>query len=717
MNKVEEEVAQLRRAINDHDYRYYVLNAPIVADVEYDTLLKRLRELEVAHPDLVTSDSPTQRVSGQPAEGFAEYFHKRPMLSLDNSYSIDDLREWAKRCEKLAGGRPFDYVAELKIDGLSISLIYENSVLTHGATRGDGVRGEAVTSNVRTIRSIPLRIKANTQAGAKEKEPKTQVSLFEANDKLPISREIEVRGEVYLPHESFQQMNRERAEQGLPTYANPRNAASGTIRQLDANVVAERKLDIFCYQLFFTGDEAFPTHNQSLQWMESAGFKVNPHHRLCKTIDDLIAFCNEWETKRDDLNYETDGIVIKVNQTAVRDEIGVTSKSPRWAIAYKFPARQISTRLIDVIYQVGRTGAITPVAVFEPVSLAGTTIVRASLHNADEMKRLGIKLNDYVFIEKSGEIIPQVIQVITERRTGEEKEIVFPTHCPECRTELVKPAGEAVTRCQKFDCPAKVRERILYFAARRAMRIDGLGEALVQQLTVPRLQRDQKGEVIRDENEQEAFLPPLIHDVSDLYNLVQQRAELIALERMGGKSADNLLAQIEASKQSGLARLLHGLDIRHVGERTAQILAKHFGSIDKLASASVQELANVFEIGGIMAVAIREWFDSEWNRQLLARLKKAGVKMEVSRAEGEQEIVRVFEGKQFVLTGTLPSLKRDEAKAFIEARGGRVNSSVSQKTNFIVAGAEAGSKLDRAQELGITILTEAKLLELGQATS
>ncbi len=712
MKNIAEEIAVLRGQINDHDYRYYVLNAPIVADVEYDALMKRLRELEAAHPNLITADSPTQRVSGLPTEGFPGYKHKRPMLSLDNSYSIDDLRDWAKRCEKLAGGRYFDYVAELKIDGLSISLIYESGVLAHGVTRGDGVYGEAVTNNVRTIRSIPLRIKEDGATGRKGEEATKQVSLFEVG-LPPEIPEIEVRGEVYLPHESFQQMNRERAEQSLQTYANPRNAASGTMRQLDPNVVAERKLDIFCYQLFFAGDEAFPTHTESLQWMEYAGFKVNPHRRLCHTTDELIAFCNEWKTKRDDLNYETDGIVIKVNQTAVREEIGSTSKSPRWAIAYKFPARQISTKLIDVIYQVGRTGAITPVAVFEPVLLAGTTVVRASLHNADEMKRLGVRLNDYVFIEKSGEIIPQVVQVITERRTGEEQELVFPTHCPECKTELVKPEDEAITRCPKFDCPAKVRERILYFAARRAMRIEGLGEALVQQLTAPRRQSDS----LLDESGQEVFLPPLIRDVADLYGLAEKHDELIALERMGVKSADNLLEQIEASKQAGLARLLHGLDIRHVGERTAQILANHFGSLDKLAAASVEELSNVFEIGDIMAVAIREWFDTERNQQLLARLKEAGVRMEVSRAEGEAEIVRVFEGKQFVLTGTLPTLKRDDAKGFIEARGGRVNSSVSKKTDFVVAGEEAGSKLDRAQELGIPILDEAKLLELGQSTS
>ena len=715
MSKIAEEIAALRRQINDHDYRYYVLNAPVVADVEYDALLKRLRDLEAQHPEFITPDSPTQRVSGQPAAGFAEYIHKRPMLSLDNSYSVGDLREWAKRCEKLAGGRTFDYVAELKIDGLSISLIYENGVLTNGVTRGDGVRGEAVTQNVRTIRSIPLRIEEDGEKGRRgETGARRQSSLFELEQTTTLPPEIEVRGEVYLPHESFQQMNREREQQGLPTYANPRNAASGTMRQLDASVVASRKLDIFCYQLFLAGDEAFSTHEQSLQWMEQAGFKVNPQRRVCQTIEELVAFCNEWETKREALNYETDGIVIKVNQTRMREEIGTTSKAPRWAIAYKFPARQISTKLIDVIYQVGRTGAITPVAVFEPVLLAGSTVSRASLHNADEIKRLGVLLNDYVFIEKSGEIIPQVVKVITERRTGEETELVFPTHCPECQTAVVRPEGEAVTRCPNPICPAKVRERLLYFASRRAMRIEGLGEALVQQLTASRLQPTKNGETLV--SDQEKTLPPLIRDVADLYHLKEKRDELIALERMGEKSADNLLAQIEASKQAGLARLLHGLDIRHIGERSAQLLANHFGSIEKLEAASVEELSSVYEIGEVMAIAIREWFDNEHNQALLARLKEAGVLMQVMRAENEVAIPRIFEGKQFVLTGTLPTLKRDEAKAFIEARGGRVNSSVSKKTDFVVAGEEAGSKLERAQELGIKILAEEALLNLDQAT-
>ncbi|HEX4946784.1 MAG TPA: NAD-dependent DNA ligase LigA [Blastocatellia bacterium] len=704
MKNAAAEIDELRRQINDHDYRYYVQNAPIIADVEYDALMKRLRELEARQPELITPDSPTQRVSGQVTEGFERYRHKRPMMSLDNSYSIEDLRAWAKRCEKLAGGRAFDYVAELKIDGLSLSLVYEKGTLVRGVTRGDGIEGDVVTNNVRTIRSVPLRLKTAPTS--------PQSSLFEAQP-----TEIEVRGEVYLPREVFEKINRDLTAAEEQPFANPRNAASGTLRMHDPQIVAERSLDIFCYQLFFDGEETLPTHAEALEWMKHAGFKVNPNYRRCRSIEEVIAFCNEWEDKRFKLNYDTDGIVVKVNQVAIREELGSTGKSPRWAIAYKFPAQQVSTKLIDVIFQVGRTGAITPVAVFEPVLLAGTTVVRASLHNADEIKRLGVMLNDYVFIEKSGEIIPQVVQVITERRTGEEQEIIFPTHCPECHTKLVKPAGEAVTRCPKFDCPAKVRERILYFASRRAMRIEGLGEALVQQLTSPRLKRDKKGEPLCDDRGQEIMLPPLVHDVADLYHLAEKRDELIALERMGGKSVDNLLEQIEVSKKAGLARLLHGLDIRHVGERTAQILARHFGSMDRIATASVEELSNVYEIGGIMAVAIREWFDSKHNQELLTRLKVAGVQMKVAGGGNEAQVLRVFEGKQFVLTGTLPTLKRDEAKAFIEARGGRVNSSVSKKTDFVVAGEEAGSKLERAQELGIPILTEAEMLDLVKSTS
>jgi DNA ligase (NAD+) len=707
---IEKIIEGLRREILDHDHRYYVLNQPIVSDAEYDSLLRRLRELEEQHPDLITADSPTQRVSGQPAEGFEEYFHKRPMLSLDNSYDIDDLRDWARRCEKLAGGRKFDYVAELKIDGLSMSLIYEDGRLVRAVTRGDGFRGEVVSANARTIRSIPLRIEGERRSGGAGERGKSEVDISAV-------KEIEVRGEVFLPNEAFQRINRERAEQELPAFANPRNAAAGAMRQLDAKKVAERRLDMFCYQLLFDGDPAFPQHFKALTWMAKHGFKVNPHIRECETIDEVVDFCEEWGEKRDHLNYEIDGIVVKVNQVAVQDELGSTSKSPRWAIAYKFPARQASTQLLDVLYQVGRTGAVTPVAALKPVLLAGTTVTRASMHNADEMKRLGVLRNDWVFIEKSGEVIPQVVKVITERRTGKETEFEFPTRCPICETELIKPEGEAVTRCPNPDCPAKLREGLLHFASRRAMRIDGLGYALVEQLTSPRVKleklgRNKKGREIAGESGSGAEeLPPLVRSIADLYLLAGRRDELVALERIGAKSADNLLAQIEASKASGLARLIYGLGIRHVGERTAAILANYYGDMDRLREASSEELSQIHEIGEVVAASIHEWFQQARNKKLLRRLAEAGVKMEIQGAAGKP-LPRIFEGKTFVLTGTLATMKRDDAKAYIEARGGRVSGSVSKKTDYVVAGDEAGSKLEKARDLGITIIDENELISL-----
>jgi DNA ligase (NAD+) len=665
-----QEIEQLRHEIDEADYRYYVLNEPTIADVEYDARLKRLRELEEANPKLITPDSPTQRVGGQAAEGFADYLHKRPMMSLDNSYDIDELREWANRCERLAGGRAFDYVTELKIDGLSVSLIYEHGRLIRGVTRGDGVRGEVVTQNARTIRAVPLRIKTGAS--------------------IPAGAEVEVRGEVYLPTEVFQKTNRERAEQELPLFANPRNAAAGAMRQLDPRIVAERRLDIFCYQLLFDGTPAFSTQWQALEWLDKAGFKVNASRSHCASIEDVISFCRDWEERRDALSYEIDGVVVKVNQVAVQDELGATAKSPRWAIAYKFPARQASTRLLDVSYQVGRTGAITPVAMLDPVQLAGTTVSRASMHNSEEMKRLGVMRGDWVFIEKSGEIIPQVVKVILEKRTGEETPFTFPKRCPACNTPLVKPADEAVTRCPNPDCPAKIWAGLIHFASRRAMRIEGLGEAIVIQLTSPVTPQG-----------------PMLQDVADIYRLKERRNDLISLERLGAKSVDNLLAQIETSKEAGLARLIYGLGIRHVGERTAQLLATYFGSMEPLAKASAEELSAIHEIGDVVAAAIADWFAEPRNRKLLERLKAAGVKMETA---GGRRVKRVFEGKQFVLTGTLPGLKRDEAKALIEERGGRVTGSVSKKTDFVVAGEEAGSKLARAEELGVKVIDEAALL-------
>ena len=675
-------IAELRRQINAHDYRYYVLNEPVVADIEYDTLMQELKRLEDENPELVTPDSPTQRVSGEPAAVFAEYYHQRPMLSLENSYSIEDLKEWVRRCEKLAGEAELDYVAELKIDGLSLSLIYEGGLLMRAVTRGDGVRGEVVTGNARTIRSIPLRLGTSGPTGTEA---------------------VEVRGEVYLPAQNFERINREREEQELPIFANPRNAAAGTMRQLDPRIVAERQLEIFCYQLILDGEPAFATHLESLEWMQRNGLRVNPHYQRCRNLDELMGYCERWGAERDQLGYEIDGVVIKVNRIGLQEEMGSTARSPRWAIAYKFPARQVSTRLLDVIYQVGRTGAVTPVAVLEPVQLAGTTVSRASLHNADEMERLGVRRGDWVFIEKSGEIIPQILKVITERRTGNETGFEFPSSCPSCGSGLTRSEGEVVSRCPNGGCPAKRREGLLHFASRRAMRIEGLGEALVDQLTraVDDSGRGTSG--------------ALVEDVADLYHLGERREALLALDRMGSKSVDNLLQQIERSKQAGLARLLFGLGIRHVGERTAAILATHFRSIERLMKAPVEELAGIFEVGEVVATSVNEWFQQPDNRSLINRLEQAGVSLEETPASGQErgERRRVFEGRQFVLTGSLPNLKRDEAKSFIERRGGRVTSTVSKKTDFVVAGEDPGSKLERARELGVTVIDEKRLLELG----
>jgi DNA ligase (NAD+) len=672
-------IAELRTEINHHDYRYYVLNDPTISDYEYDALMRELRALEEAHPEMVTPDSPTQRVSGEPTEGFEEYFHQRPMLSLDNSYSIDDLSDWVKRCAKLAGEEEYEYVAELKIDGLSLSLIYEDGQLRRAVTRGDGVRGEIVTSNARTIRSIPLRL--------------TETEGIAAGT-------IEVRSEVYLPIDVFARINAERLEQELPVFANPRNAAAGTMRQLDPRIVADRHLDIFCYQLLFDGQPAFPTHLESLEWMQQHGFKVNPNFARCRDLAEIVSYCSSWSEARDQLSYEIDGVVIKINQVKLQERMGSTARSPRWAIAYKYPARQASTRLLDVAYQVGRTGSVTPVAILEPVQLAGTIVSRASLHNRDEMERLGVLKGDWVFIEKSGEIIPQVLKVITERRTGEEVPFHFPTRCPVCGIELIRPVGEVVTRCPNNGCPAKRREAILHFASRKAMRIDGLGEALVEQLTS-----------LREESR-----PPLVRDISDIYRLSEKRGELLALERMGEKSVDNLLEQIERSKEAGLARLIFGLGIRHVGERTAKILSDHFGSLERMMRATPEELAGIFEIGEIVAASVHAWFQLPENLELIGRLEDCGVRMAIDEGElsTSEPIERVFESRQFVLTGTLPTLKREEARAFIEQRGGRVTSGVSRKTDFVVAGEEAGSKLDRAMELGVTVIDENRLLELGR---
>jgi DNA ligase (NAD+) len=669
-NSPAQEIEQLRDELRHHEELYYVYDNPEISDADYDALMARLQELEEAHPELATPDSPTSRVGGRPAEGFEEYVHRRPMLSLDNSYNIEDLRAFDERVKRLADGRRLEYVAELKIDGLSISLHYERGVLVRGVTRGDGRRGEDVTQNVRTIRTIPLRLK--DEKGAVD---------------LP---NVEVRGEAYLSRKTFERINAEREEAEEPRFANPRNAAAGTIRQLDPKIVASRRLDLFAYDVIAGDRKAFDTHWEGLEWLASTGFRVS-HRKLCPSIDEVIEFCNEMEARRDELEYEIDGVVVKVNSAALQDEFGATAKSPRWAIAYKYPARQATTQVLDIGVQVGRTGALTPVAHLEPVLVAGSTVARATLHNEDEIKRLGVRIGDWVTIEKSGDVIPKVIKVVESRRTGEERRFRMPKKCPVCGGVVSRPEGEVVARCVAADCPAQLKARLLHYASRRAMRIEGLGDALADQFVQKKM----------------------VRDVADLYKLSHE--ELAGLERMAEKSASNLLAQIEASKTRDLPQLVFGLGIRHVGERTAAVLARQFRTLERLGAATVEELDAVPEIGLTVAESVHDWFADEGNRALCARLGEAGVRTEMEagaggRGDGAQS--EAFAGLLFVLTGKLETMTRDEAAALIESRGGRVTSSVSKKTNYVVAGEEAGSKLDKAQSLGVKVLGEAEFKEL-----
>jgi DNA ligase (NAD+) len=663
---IEAEIRKLREEVLRHEELYYVHDRPEISDVEYDALVERLRALEEEHPEYRTPDSPTLRVGGRPAEGFAEYVHRRPMLSLDNSYNIEDLRAFDERCRKLAGGRAFEYVAELKIDGLSLSVHYEDGVLARGVTRGDGRVGEDVTQNVRTIRSVPLRLK-----GAAEGEA-----------------EVEVRGEAYLSRKAFDRINAEREEAEEARFANPRNAAAGTIRQLDPKVVARRRLDLFAYDVLRGERKPFATHWEALEWLAAAGFTVNPRRAKCSDIEGVIKFCNDMEAERDRLEYEIDGVVVKVNSTALQDEFGATAKAPRWAIAYKYPARQATTQVESIVVQVGRTGALTPVANLTPVQLAGTVVARATLHNEDEIKRLGVKIGDWVNIEKSGEIIPKVLSVVTSRRTGAEKSFRFPKKCPVCGGVVSRPEGEVVSRCVAADCPAQLKARLLHYASRRAMRIEGLGDALADQFVQTKM----------------------VRDVANLYDLKLE--DVAGLGRMAEKSASNLLAQIEASKTRDLPQLVYGLGIRHVGERTAAILARHFRSLEALRTATVGQLDDIHEIGLTVAQSVRDWFDDEGNVELCERLKARGVRTELAAGGVGAQADEAFAGKQFVLTGRLETLTRDEARALIEARGGRVTSTVSKKTDYVVAGEEAGSKLDKAQALGLNVIDEARLKEL-----
>ena len=664
---LEKKIESLRENIRHHEYLYYVLDHPEISDAEFDKLMQRLKGLEAEHPELITADSPTQRVGGKPREGFVKVAHSSPMLSLDNTYNEEELRDWERRVHELSGRNDVDYVCELKLDGMSLALIYENGKLVRGITRGDGSVGEDVTLNVRTVRSVPLSI------------PKDKLK------KAGMPVDFEVRGELLMPTASFKKINEERERNGLPTFANPRNFTAGTVRQLDSNITAERRLDYFPYILLQNGRTYFDHHSKTLAALDAVGFKVNPNHKLVQSMDEVWAFIQLWEEKRDSLPYEIDGIVIKVDRTSLQDELGFTGKAPRWAIAYKYAARAGITRLEKVRWQVGRTGKLTPVAELAPVLIGGTTVRNATLHNMDEIQRLEVKIGDWVQVERGGDVIPKVAKVIDDKDHPRGKEdIEVPEKCPVCGTKVVRTEGEVDYRCVNANCPAKLRETILHFASRGVMNIDGMGDALVGQLT-------ERG---------------LVKNVADIYKLTKD--DLLSLDRMGDKSAQNILEEIENSKKLPLERVIYGLGIRMVGERTAQFLAEHFGSMEALEGAGVEELQDVNEVGPRIAESIVEFFSIAANRKLVERLREAGLTLTGQKKQRGTKLA----GKTFVLTGTLAHFTRDEAKKMIEDAGGKVTGSVSKKTDYVVAGADAGSKLDKAKELGVKVIDENEMEEL-----
>ena len=664
---VEKKIESLREQIRHHEYLYYVLDQPEISDADFDKLMRRLKDLEEQHPELITPDSPTQRVGGKPREGFVKVAHSSPMLSLDNTYNEDELRAWERRVHELSGRAQVDYVCELKLDGMSLALVYEDGKLARGITRGDGSVGEDVTLNVRTVRSIPLSIDKN--------------KLHSAG----IPNTFEVRGELLMPIAAFKKLNEERERQGLATFANPRNFTAGTVRQLDSNVTAQRRLDFFPYFLFSHGRTFFDRHSKTLDALEKAGFKVNPNHKLVHSMEEVWAFIQQWEAKRDSLPYEIDGIVIKVDRTSLQDELGFTGKAPRWAIAYKYAARAGITKLEDIRVQVGRTGKLTPVAMLAPVLIGGTTVRNATLHNMDEIERLGVRIGDWVQVERGGDVIPKIAKVIDDKdHPRGHKTFQMPETCPVCGTKIVRAEGEVDYRCVNANCPAKLRETILHFASRGIMNIDGMGEALVNQLT-------DRG---------------LVKNVADIYKLTKK--DLLSLERMGDKSAQNILDEIDNSKKLPLERVIYGLGIRMVGERTAQFLAEHFGSMEALENASVEELQDVNEVGPLIAESIVEFFSIAANRKLVERLREADLTLTGQKKERGTKLA----GKTFVLTGTLAHFTRDEAKKMIEDAGGKVTGSVSKKTDYVVAGADAGSKLDKAKDLGVAVIDEKELQKL-----
>ncbi len=655
--KAAKRLAQLTEEINRHDWLYHVKDQPEISDAQYDQLMRELRELEEQYPELVAPDSPSLRVGGRVLEGFATVSHPTPMLSLDNAFDAESLLQFDKRLERLLGQRP-TYVVELKIDGLAVALEYSDGIFSRGATRGDGTTGEDITENLRTIRSLPLRLSS--------------------------SETIRVRGEAFMSRDAFEKLNAAREQQGQPLFANPRNAAAGSLRQLDTAVAASRQLDILVYALEDAGDHGMTCHWQALEWLEQLGFLVSPHRHRFDDMEKVIEHIESWQQKRLELPYATDGMVIKVDSLDLQQKAGYTSKSPRWAIAWKFPAEQKQSKVRDITLNVGRTGAITPTAELEPVQLAGTVVSRASLHNEDYIKEKDIRIGDLVIVQKAGDIIPEIVAAVKDVRTGDERIWQPPSQCPVCGSQTVRVEGEAVRRCPNPRCPAQVRERVIHFASRGAMDIEGLGPAVVDAL----------------------FRAELIRDVADLYKL--QVEDLIPLERIGEKSAANLVSAIADTKKQPLARLLFGLGIRFVGAKAARLLAEEFGSLNTLLQASHEQLVAVPEIGDTIASSVVRELASPEMQDLINRLEEAGV----NTTQPKKQTGGALEGKTFVLTGTLDTFTRDEAKALIEEQGGKVTGSVSAKTDYVVAGENPGSKLDKARELGVTVLDEQELVSL-----
>ena len=684
MSSVEKEpvarAAALRDLLRHHEYHYYVLDNPTVSDQEYDTLMNELKALEAEHPELVTPDSPTQRVMGRAAEGFQKVAHSRPMLSLDNAYNEEDLRDWDRRVRELAGSLPVRYVAEMKMDGLSLALHYETGAdgearLLRGLTRGDGSIGEDVTTNVRTIRSVPLHISPT----------KLRESHLDSAEGNRPNSQFEVRGEVVMPLAAFKKANEERVEAGLAPAANPRNFAAGTLRTLDTKVVASRRLDFYGYFLLVNGEYNPAGQAATLETLTELGFRVNPHKDMFENVDGILAFLTKVEEIRDTLPYEIDGVVVKVDAQPTQLRLGYTGRAPRWAVAYKFTARTAITQVREIQVTVGRTGKLTPLAVLVPVVVGGVTVTNVGLFNADEVARLGIRGGSWVVVQRAGDVIPNIPEVIVDAEHPEGTDVfVLPTQCPVCGTPVEHTEGEVDTYCVNINCPARLWQSLIYFSHRGVMNIEGLGQSLASQL----------------------LDSGLVKSIADLYTLTEE--QLLTLERMGKKSAQGLLAQIENSKQAGLARLLMGLGIPFVGERTAELLASEFGSMEAIEAATQEDLERVQEVGPKVAAAVHEFFENEQNRALVERLKELGLKMTAEKKLRTTQL----EGLTFVLTGTFPTLSREEAKEKIEAAGGKVSGSVSKKTNYVVGGEEAGSKLTKAGELGVAVIDEAKLLEL-----